>query len=167
MPAYHSSFINNIEVEQIGGFAILPLKTRFKGPSYIINDPSTQDIIDESIELFRANCFFKNFEIKGPADRTLIYGILFVSDCLNKLSRANCTKNNAIKLLNTFSLENFAMPGDPAFPFNSLYSVPSNQSDLDFLKQYIAQFRQELASRLIERVYMNSPHDKPDKWCLS
>ena len=27
------------------------------------------DILDESIDLFRANSLFRNFEIKGPADR--------------------------------------------------------------------------------------------------
>ena len=35
--------------------------------------------------LFRANTLFRNFEIKGPADRVLIYGILFVSDCLGRI----------------------------------------------------------------------------------
>jgi hypothetical protein len=37
------------------------------------------------LSLFRANTFFRNFEIKGPADRLLIYGILFVSECLGKI----------------------------------------------------------------------------------
>ena len=35
--------------------------------------------------MFRANTFFRNFEIQGPADRLLIYGILFVSECLGKI----------------------------------------------------------------------------------
>jgi hypothetical protein len=35
--------------------------------------------------LFRANTFFRNFEIKGPADRVMIYGILFVSEVLSKV----------------------------------------------------------------------------------
>ncbi|KAG4304249.1 hypothetical protein PORY_002430, partial [Pneumocystis oryctolagi] len=165
--AYHSSFINDTELQQIGGFAILPLKTKFKGPSQIstVSD-SSLDIIDESIELFRANCFFRNFEIKGPADRTLIYGILFISDCLNKLYRAYCTKSDAVKLLNAFALESFAIPGDPKFPFNSLYTAPLNDSESDFLKQYITQFRQELALRLVDRVYLDSNDEKPNKWWL-
>lgn len=37
------------------------------------------------LSLFRANTFFRNFEIKGPADRLLIYGILFLSECLGKV----------------------------------------------------------------------------------
>lgn len=43
------------------------------------------DPLDEVLALFRANTFFRNFEIKGPADRVLIYGILFVSDLLGKV----------------------------------------------------------------------------------
>jgi actin related protein 2/3 complex subunit 3 len=43
------------------------------------------DPLDEVLELFRANTFFRNFEIKGPADRLLIYGILFVQDILGKI----------------------------------------------------------------------------------
>jgi actin related protein 2/3 complex subunit 3 len=43
------------------------------------------DPLDEALELFRANTFFRNFEIKGPADRLLIYGILFVQEILGKI----------------------------------------------------------------------------------
>lgn len=43
------------------------------------------DPLDEILALFRANTFFRNFEIKGPADRVLIYGILFVSEVLSKI----------------------------------------------------------------------------------
>lgn len=28
-------------------------------------DPSQPDIIEEALDLFRANCLFRNFEIKG------------------------------------------------------------------------------------------------------
>jgi actin related protein 2/3 complex subunit 3 len=43
------------------------------------------DPLDEILALFRANTFFRNFEIKGPADRVLIYGILYVSEVLGKI----------------------------------------------------------------------------------
>jgi len=42
-------------------------------------------VLDEVLSLFRANTFFRNFEIQGPADRLLIYGILWVSECLGKV----------------------------------------------------------------------------------
>ncbi|KAI9838472.1 MAG: Actin- protein 2/3 complex subunit 3 [Sclerophora amabilis] len=81
-----------------GNFALLPLRTRTRGPAYTLPplpsgvsdldiDPDSEsyDPLDEVLSLFRANTFFRNFEIKGPADRLLIYGILFVSDCLGKV----------------------------------------------------------------------------------
>jgi len=88
------------------------------------------DIIEECLTLFRANCLFRNFEIKGPADRTLIYGILFISDCLNKLaSRPSQNQQDASKSLNALALENFNIPGEPGFPLNPLYAPPANRND--------------------------------------
>jgi actin related protein 2/3 complex, subunit 3 len=88
------------------------------------------DIIDECLSLFRANCLFRNFEIKGAADRTLIYGILFISDCLNKLgSRHSQNQQEATKALNALALENFNIPGEPGFPLNPLYAAPANRND--------------------------------------
>jgi actin related protein 2/3 complex subunit 3 len=53
-------------------------------------DPNSEsyDCVDEILSLFRANVLFRNFEIKGPADRMLIYGILFVSECVSKVKPA-------------------------------------------------------------------------------
>lgn len=82
----------------IGNFPLLPLRTRTRGPAYVLPalppsesdldiDPNSEsyDCIDEILSLFRANVLFRNFEIKGPADRMLIYGILFLSECLGKV----------------------------------------------------------------------------------
>lgn len=123
------------------------------------------DIIDEILDLFRANTFFKNFEIKGASDRTLVYGILFISQCLNAIN-SNSTKNDAIKALTNLSLDDFSIPGDPGFPLNALYLPPANKNDAVFLRQYLSQFRQELASRLIERLYQ-SDTIKPSKFWLA
>ena len=137
------------------------------------------DIIEECLTLFRANCLFRNFEIKGPADRTLIYGILFISDCLNKLgSRPSQNQQDASKALNALALENFNIPGEPGFPLNPLYAPPANRNDagtiphqqweltVDLLRQYLSQFRQEIAARLVARVYIDNP-SAPSKWWMS
>lgn len=55
------------------------------------------DPLDEILALFRANTFFRNFEIKGPADRVLIYGILFVSEVLSKI-KPNLGRRDAEKV---------------------------------------------------------------------
>lgn len=76
MPAYHSNYNDEPNVRQIASVSLLPLNTRSRGPapppSTSMNlpaDPQRPDIVEESIDLFRANSLFRNFEIKGGADR--------------------------------------------------------------------------------------------------
>lgn len=148
----------------VGNIVLLPLNTKFRGPAYPAN--SDYDIIDECIDLFRANSFFKNFEIKSPADRVLIYGILFINECLSSL-RPSTSYNEAIKTLTNVALDNFSLPGTPGFPLNNVYSVPvSDHNAVELLRTYIQQFRQELAMRLLERVYKDSK-EYPSKFWLA
>jgi actin related protein 2/3 complex subunit 3 len=164
MPARNSTFLASADADTriVGNFAILPLKTKFRGPAY----PSQEDydIVDEVLDLFRVNTFFRNFEIKGGADRALVYGILFISDCLNKL-KLTTTKSEAAKALNTLAIDHFAVPGEPGFPLNSMYQAPRDRVEFDLLRGYLSQFRQELASRLIERIYEGG--DRPNKFWLA
>jgi hypothetical protein len=91
-------------------------------PAYESPDPDSEsyDILDEVLAVFRANTFFRNFEIQGPADRLLVYGILFVSDCLTKI-RPSATARDAQKDVMNLALDlNFAIPGDPGFPLNQV-----------------------------------------------
>jgi actin related protein 2/3 complex subunit 3 len=83
-----------------------------------LGDPDVADIIDETLDLFRANSLFRNFEIKGPADRTLIVLILFISDCLSKIgsSRTVPTQIEASKLLNTLAVDAFPSQEMPISP---------------------------------------------------
>jgi actin related protein 2/3 complex subunit 3 len=93
--------------------------------------PDAMDIIDETLDLFRANSLFRNFEIKGPADRLLIILILFVSDCLSKIaaSRTPPSQIEATKSLNTLAVDNFPLPGDANFQLNSHYQAPPNRME--------------------------------------
>lgn len=94
-------------------------------------NPNEPDIIDEALDLFRANSLFRNFEIKGPADRLLIILILFVSDCLAKIGSARTvpSKIEAGKILQTLAVDNFPVPGDSTFPLNAHYAAPSSRND--------------------------------------
>ena len=96
-----------------------------------VADPNQSDILDETLDLFRANSLFRNFEIKGPADRLLIVLILFVSDCLAKIGTARVPPSQieANKTLNTLAVDNFAIPGDASFPLNAHYAVPASRVD--------------------------------------
>jgi len=168
MPAYHSAYNEATEYNVMGNMAILPLRTRIRGPAPSLEDPSQPDIIDEAINLFRANSLFRNFEIKGAADRVLIYLILYIADCLNKIASPvakGWTANEAVKQLTTLALENFALPGEAGFPIKGLFQAPASRQDADTLRQYLSQCRQEMAPRLIEKVYGDTGN--PSKWWMA
>ncbi|KAJ3484122.1 hypothetical protein NLI96_g5863 [Meripilus lineatus] len=167
MPAYHSVLNEEPDIRQVGNMSVLPIRTRIRGPAPVA-DPNAADIIDETLDLFRANSLFRNFEIKGPADRLLIVLILFISDCLTKIGSARITPSQieAGKMLNTLSVDNFPIPGDAGFILNAHYAPPGNRADADYLRQYLTQARQELAARLVEKLYADGT-GKPNKWWMS
>ncbi|CEJ89877.1 Putative Actin-related protein 2/3 complex subunit 3 [[Torrubiella] hemipterigena] len=181
MPAYNSVFNSDPNPPRmIGNFPLLPLRTKTRGPAYTLPIPSpplpaheapdveseSYDILDEVLSVFRANTFFRNFEIQGPADRLLIYGIWFVSDCLTKIKPTANIKEAQKDVLNLALDLNFALPGDPAWPLNQMYEPPRDRQDAEQLRQYMSQVRQELAARILARVYEENP-DVPSKWWLS
>jgi actin related protein 2/3 complex subunit 3 len=180
MPAYHSVFLDEPNQQLIGNFALLPLRTKTRGPAQQLAqlpagtsdldlDPSNEsyDPLDEILSLFRANTFFRNFEIKGPADRVLIYGILFLSEALSKI-KPGMSKRDAEKNVGNVALEtNFAIPGDAGFPLNQMFEPPKDRNEAEVLRQYIMQMRQELAQRLLSRVYIDGtgqPSKVSDDW---
>ncbi|KAK1833956.1 actin-related protein 2/3 complex subunit 3 [Podospora conica] len=181
MPAYNSIFNADPNPPRlVGNFPLFPLRTKVRGPVYPLPfpdpplpahespDPDSEsyDILDEVLALFRANTFFRNFEIQGPADRLLVYGIWFVSDCLTKI-KPGASLRDATKDVNNLALDtHFAIPGDPAWPLNQMYEPPRDRQDGEILRQYMSQVRQELASRLLARVY-EEDEAKPSKWWLS
>jgi actin related protein 2/3 complex subunit 3 len=195
MPAYHSIFLEDRDVPVIGNFPVLPLRTRTRGPAYTLPplpadvpeadvppDSESYDCVDEILSLFRANVLFRNFEINGPADRMLIYGTLFISECLGKV-KPGMTSREAEKVLlrqESFlkgllmdiyqalinvSLDHFAIPGDVAFPLNQAFEPPRDRQDAETLRQYLSQVRQEIAIRLHARLYAGG--EGPSKWWLS
>ncbi|CAJ0761919.1 22190_t:CDS:2, partial [Entrophospora sp. SA101] len=129
MPAYHSQFNDVTEVETIGGMALLPIKSDKR----YIRAPSIEyDIVDEALDLFRANCFFRNFEVKGNADRVLIYLILVISDYLSQLLIKNPTQKEAVKFLNNRAVDNEleTIPGEVTFPLRVYCSSPANRNEM-------------------------------------
>lgn len=61
---------------------------------------------------------------------------------------------------------NFAIPGDAGFPLNQAFEAPPDRNSAEVLRQYIMQMRQELATRLLNRVYADET-GVPSKWWLS
>jgi len=160
--AYHSNLSSDTTLCKM---ALLPLKQTKpqRGPAPKLN-ADEDDIIDESIYFFRANVFFRNYEIKSPADRTLIYITLYIQECLKKLERCGSRKE-AENEMYTLAIQNFDIPGDPGFVLNAMYGKPSNRNEADQTKAYIQQLRHEIGSRIIEKVF-DPNTDKPSKWWL-
>lgn len=77
---YHSQ-LDTTGCDFACGFPLVPVRSR--GLSVAANEVS-RDIVDETLYAFRANIFLRNFEVKGAADKLLIYLTLYVSLCLKR-----------------------------------------------------------------------------------
>jgi len=119
--------------------------------------------VDEAINFFKANVLFRNFEVKGPADRVLIYLTLYVSQCLTKIGTAK--KMDADKALFQLAIENFALPGDKNFALGGIVTNPANRGETDTIRLYLTQLRQETGQRLLNKVFARDVN-KPDKWWM-
>ena len=69
MPAYHSK-IDGAGADEACGCALLPLKTKLRGPAPAA-PPEGDDIIDETIKYFRPNCLFRNFDVSKSGKLTV------------------------------------------------------------------------------------------------
>ncbi|KAL7288571.1 hypothetical protein TKK_0017310 [Trichogramma kaykai] len=161
MPAYHSSFTG--KNNNLGNMALLPINTSFRGPAPPLANSEEMDIIDEALYFFKANVFFRTYEIKGEADRVLIYITLYITECLKKLQKC-INHQQAHNEMYSLAISKFDIPGDHGFPLNSVYAKPNNPVEADAMRQYFLQLRQETGARLIEKVY--GADGKPSKWWL-
>ena len=60
---------------------IAPLKTNITGPAPLLSS-NEEDIVDEAIKYYRPNLLYKNYDLKGPADNTLIYLMVYIPFCV-------------------------------------------------------------------------------------
>ena len=114
MPAYHSAMdISNCK--SIGKVPILPLRitakgTNARGPAPTPLKKDEPDIVDESLDLFKANILFTTFEIKERADLVLVYCMLYIILCLKRIQKA-ASKDRAVQDMFSLAIESFAVPG--------------------------------------------------------
>merc|ERR1711988_1344691 len=84
---YHSKF-NQVDAPRyIMGCGLWPLRSKFAGPCSN-SDDVPEDIVDEAIVLFKANCMFRNYKPEGPGDLVHLYLVLFIHQCLKGLEKA-------------------------------------------------------------------------------
>ena len=168
MPAYHSN-ISEEDFKLVGNVPLLPLKQTCKsrgvrGVAPPCNDNSF-DIVDESLDLFKANIFFSTYEIEKKADLLLVYNILYIQLCLKKLAKIS-SQEEAEQALFSQALAKFALPGEANFPLNAFFHKPKSSADAEELRKYLTQMRQEVGSRLVEKVFAMSTDGKPSKWWI-
>jgi len=166
MPAYHSSH-NRVECRLLSGMGLLPITTQYKGPAPKwtggagTGEDAEVDIVDEALDFFKANVLFRNYEVKGPADRVLVYLTLYIQQCLTTIGLRS--KGDAEKELYQLAIGNFAIPGDRNFVLAGFVSNPKDRSEADLTRQYMLQLRQETGKRLVERMYRGGD-GAPSKW---
>lgn len=103
----------------------------------------------------------QNFEVQGPADRTLIYLTLFVGLCIKTLERTN-TKSEAKTALYQLAIKSFTIPGETGWTLGSLFASPQGREESDTFKAYFKQARTELSERILDKIYTEGG-DK-NKW---
>mmetsp|Transcript_192 Transcript_192/g.216 ORF Transcript_192/g.216 Transcript_192/m.216 type:complete len:174 (+) Transcript_192:12-533(+) len=162
MPAYHSKFNSN-EGEEMCGCTLLPIKTKVRGPAPPMA-AEDEDIIDETIKFFRANVFFRNFEVKGGADRTLVYLTLCIGEVLKECERID-KKADAEKLLKQISMKGVSAPGEAGWTLGGMYPPGKNVSENDSFKGYFKQCREEIGIRMLDILYL--PDGSKNKWWQS
>jgi len=109
------------------------------------------DIIDETLYYFKSNMLFKTFEIKGIADRVMLYLTLYTHQCLMRLQGVN--KDQAPNKLFALAMESFVCPGEAGFPLTSFYPQ-ATAAELSSWREYMKQCRVELGQRLVEKVFL-------------
>ncbi|KAG7021226.1 Actin-related protein 2/3 complex subunit 3, partial [Cucurbita argyrosperma subsp. argyrosperma] len=138
---HHSSFVDEEGISKACGCPLLPLKSHIKGPAPV-SDQDKTDIVDEAITFFRANVFFRNFDIKSPADKLLIYLTFYINVALKRLEGCRTLAVGTKAIIN-LGLENVPVPGE----------------------NYLRQIREETSGRLLSVAYR--ANGTPNKWWLA
>ena len=91
-----------------------------------------------------------------------------MSECLGKIKPVGMSVREAEKALMTHALGDYKIPGEPGFPAGMGFEAPRDRGEAETLRAYLGQVRQELAGRLLERVYDGQAGERgPSKVCHS
>lgn len=67
---------------------------------------------------------------------------------------------DALRELRALAIKPFSIPGDNAFPIGGYFPAPANKSEGDMFRSYFKQAREELAVRLVERLFDSGSKNK-------
>ena len=158
---YKSKF-NEAKGASTCGTVILPVKTTVKGPAPACPTDQT-DIIDEAIMSFRSNVLHTTFKQPGPADLTLCYLTIYIGELLRFLKTSPTLVEAKKRVVQMSHDNNFAIPGEDGFCLPGFWKKPESRREADQVRSYLRQMREELATRIMSRLYREG---KKNKWWL-
>lgn len=94
------------------------------------------DIVDEAITFFRANVFFRNFDIQSSADKLLIYLTFYINVALKRLQGCRTLAEGTKAIIN-LGLEEVSVPGESGFPFPGLFALPQTPKEAGTTRAYL------------------------------
>ena len=117
-------------------------------------DAKEKDIIDEALELFRALVLFKNFKVKGPADKTVVFLTCFTQKVLQELKRHEKNQQKAHGIVD----ELIKLPVDlnsPEYFMNklALFHKAKNPAEGQKMQKYLMALKVETWKRLQTILY--------------
>ncbi|KAH8048953.1 hypothetical protein JL722_12188 [Aureococcus anophagefferens] len=183
MPAYHSKYAGAETGDEACGCALLPLKTKTRGPAPLMAD-GEEDIVDEVIKYYRPNSLFRNFEVKGApasapprgrsragtrpshgtpsfvagADRSLIYLTLSMQQFLKECERF---KRRGLRAV----IKQFPIPGGPGWSLGGMFPTPGDIQEGESWRLYMKQAREELSLRTLDVLFYSD--GSKNKWWAS
>jgi len=149
MPSYNSVF-NSQSYSTICGMPYISFKqNKIPDLSYEkLKLPLSDldlDIIDEALIYFRANVLFRNFPIKGDADKLLVYITVFITKCLEVANNQEIEK--AKSLMKNLVDECEWSPFLKSHFLNNLLTIKANETNE--LQTYLKSVRKEVSMRLM------------------
>jgi len=165
MPVYHSTF-GDWSGPIACGSALLPIKTKVKGPAAPVTN-NTTDVVDETINFFRANVLFRNFAPSHPSDLTLVYLTVWIGELLRAFAKFK-TKEEARKGTTSLAMsQTFPIPGDKNFCLHGFFPSPQSKIEGENWRNYFRQVREEVWVRTLDLAFVNDQSQAQNKWWIS
>ena len=90
---------------------------------------------------------FKNFEIKGPGDRILIFLTVLIQRILEIIA-ASPKKEEADKTLARFAMDSIPSPGEAGFFMGNVITKPANDFEASKFRDYLKHVKAETIRRI-------------------
>ena len=87
------------------------------------------------------------YKTEGPADLTVCYMTVFISEVLRLLATKKTRLEGEKKITELSMKANFAIPGESKFPLAGFFGQPASRNDAEQFRQYFRPLREETCMR--------------------